>query len=147
MSALVEKDGKTGECPVCGHIRKIHIMRDRNDGFIICAVCSQCRVGILRDSKELRRRSIVIAYGLALDPNGGRIRLEHNDYHISLVERRQQWGDYPEEEEANQAEPKVSPETEEERRARRQAELDKLCPKVDDTTCWQEEVVEDWRRR
>lgn len=133
-----------GNCPVCGRYKGLHELRDRDNGFIICKVCSQCRVGILRDAQELRRRSMVIAYGLALDPAGGLVRLDHHDYHISRKPRVQQWGDYPDEPEVERPEPKVVTETEEERRARRQAELDKLYPKEVEA-CW-DSLAEDRRR-
>lgn len=131
-------------CPVCGRCKGLHELRDRDNGFLICKVCWQCRTGILRDAKELRRRSMVIAYGLALDPAGGLVRLDHHDYHISRSERVQQWGDYPDEPAVEQPPQNVEPETEEQRLARRKEELEKLYPKEVEA-CW-DSLAEDRRR-
>ena len=84
-----------GCCPICGKgkMETLFALSDRNGGFELARVCNQHYVRIIRSGFDIRRMSVVIALGLEMNKEGGVIRVNDTDYHITRVENSSQWKD------------------------------------------------------
>lgn len=132
--------GKKGLCPACGMTERLRPVLSRKDGFVMNNVCAKCLRQISMSAHCIRSMSVAMVLGMTLNPEGGVMKLGNRYFQFKPVEGGGN-GEYWDEVEA------AGVETEEQRRARRQAELDKLYPKDDKAIFWSEDVVEDWRRQ
>lgn len=137
--------GKRAECPTCGEFQRLKPVLTRKDGFAINHVCAKCLRHISLVSYSIRDMSVAMALGMMLEKEGGVMKVGGQCFQFKPVESGGTFEFWKQiEEEGLESAPL---ETEEERRARRQAELDRLYPKDDNAICWSEDVVEDWRRQ
>lgn len=153
-------------CPCCkGEFILLRKFRCR--GAVIASLCESCYDKAAKKSAQIRRDASIISLqlitnrkfiyldGIVATPTDEPSAVEsHNKFRRQMFTNPNPHEDTPrlnsvagETLIASLELKDVIEETDEQRLDRRKAELDRLFPKVDDTTCWQEEVVEDWRRR
>lgn len=93
----ISKDVKRSEgfCPICKDAKEdvLFELTDRNGGFVLAKVCNKHYTRIIRSGFDLRRMSVVISLGLELNPEGGLIRVNDTDYHITRAKKVHQWSE------------------------------------------------------
>lgn len=84
-----------GCCSICGKgkMETLFTITDRNGGFELARVCNKHYAKIIRSGFYIRRMSVIISLGLEMNKEGGVIRVNDADYHITRVENSHQWGD------------------------------------------------------
>ena len=84
-----------GICSVCKGAKEeiLFDLTDRNGGFVLARVCNKHYTKIIRSGFDLRRMSVIMALGLELNPDGGIIRVNNVDYHITRAEGVDQWSE------------------------------------------------------
>ena len=84
-----------GCCSICGKgkMETLFTIADRNGGCELARVCNKHYAKIIRSGFYIRRMSVIISLGLEMNKEGGVIRVNDYDYHITRVENSHQWGD------------------------------------------------------
>ena len=84
-----------GFCPICKGTKEdvLFELTDRNGGFVLANVCNKHYTRIIRSGFDIRRLSAIISLGLEMNKEGGVIRVNGTDYHITRVENNHQWSE------------------------------------------------------
>ena len=133
---MTARSGKKGVCPICGRVERLKYILTRKDGFKINECCAECMRRVAMTSYAFRDMSAVIAFSMLLNKEGGVIKIGGQTFKFEPVvtegstEYWQGIMDYRRDELEESVKAQQYTETEEERRIRRQRELDELCPPV-----------------